>query len=799
MQSRTGFFILTFVALGAFQIGGCPPAAVVGFTIASRVFTFVLEQSGILDVQANASVPARSAAVVSLPFDGTPTDQPASASLRVGTVRAIPLDSTSKPTAQALTGVAIVNVSFDGPGSANPCNDGIAVGAFEVRIVSGVASVEDDTLAVPAAALPFVIQGTFSICLEITSNVDVRIVIEDMSIAFGAASGASNSNGSNNTNSGPITTPDTTPPTITFCPSDQERETDESGMFALPTFDVEAEDDRGGRLTFTQTPPAGTLVGVGTTTVTTVVADGAGNEATCTIDLTVNEAEPMNDGFVAASIVHRGSERILAGSEIDANFGLITDANYTVEPILFDVFSKSYALSGDGNYIWFRLVRISSAEGQDRTQIWRMRTDGTGATRVAIPSDQTTTFGAHLEIDEDGDVCIVGMGGKFLRSVNAQPLQTLFEYAGENDFRSAYKVNDAGSRFWALDINKLEVHTVNLASPGMSSVAVTREMTAINGRLPRALGSQEFDLAGIAGSFVFRWNYDLGSTVPTAERFQDVFWRGGAGAPMNYLQSIAGSTSPYDLNISDDGQTIGYCRNVDNLPGIDPPVPCFVESLAGGVTQVGDGRTRMGGFLMSDDASRVFYVDSASFGGSNAILEDVGSGRKVAAGTPAFAPQWDGEFVRVDDSGQTFAAWCLSGGGRGGLYLLHDGATGLAGFPQIDGISYRFEDECRVRVRVRAQGPRGIGRMFLMPLNDGVNPTKFVPGEENPLYFIRGTTTNRFAELEETPGTWEFTFELKNSEGNCARDQLTGAFTLRVVVEDANETLAVFEEFALVP
>src|SRR5207302_2918680 len=42
----------------------------------------------------------------------------------------------------------------------------------------------------------------------------------------------------------------------------------------------------------TGTPPAGTLVGLGTTTITVIVADAAGNSSSCSTSLTVADTTP---------------------------------------------------------------------------------------------------------------------------------------------------------------------------------------------------------------------------------------------------------------------------------------------------------------------------------------------------------------------------------------------------------------------------------------------------------------------------------------------------------------------------
>jgi formylglycine-generating enzyme required for sulfatase activity len=84
---------------------------------------------------------------------------------------------------------------------------------------------------------------------------------------------------------------DTEPPAITQCASVQTVQANVDGIALVPEFDdVEATDNcipAGTGLTVTQSPAAGTEVGVGTHDITITVADSVGNASTCTATLTV--------------------------------------------------------------------------------------------------------------------------------------------------------------------------------------------------------------------------------------------------------------------------------------------------------------------------------------------------------------------------------------------------------------------------------------------------------------------------------------------------------------------------------
>ncbi len=803
MSAKRSTLAAAFAGLSA--IAGCPTGAVVGTLLALSTFTFLLGQTGVIDVQAGSSTPARTAGVFSLDLDGGPADEPDSARMNLGTVRAIPLDDTAKAIRQGASGIATITVYCAAATSSNPCSDGVLVGDFVLHIDGEDVERVTDELPVPAAALPFVISGEFAVCLEVTATLDVRIIIEDMSVSFGEDTGAGPDpvDGTPNPNDGSAdpgdgTPADTTAPTFATCPETQQAEARSDGIYVLGNYvGLASASDDSGSVEITQDPPSGSVVEVGTTAITLTATDPTGNTATCSFDVDVAVGD---GGYIPALVTHGGSEHIIAGSDIDPAFGLKHSEAYSADSLVFDRYNNAYALSGFGTRVWFRLLAPFSVEGQDRTQIWSINVDGTGAMRTPLPAELSAVYGCHVETNEDGNVCIVNMDSKIHRAnPTGDPLEMLYDFDGQFDFRGAYKVDNPGERCWLVDLDGRGIHSIDLnAIPYFPTTIITRENQAINGRDPRALAPQEFDLAGDFPAYVFRRNYDLGSTVESAFRFQDVFWFGsGLVAPAsldNIIQVVSGRETPYSLNISDDGLTFAYCQNVDDLAGIDPPVPCFVETVEGDVTMVGDGRTRPGGLVMSDNGARVFYVDSASLGGSNPIIEDVATGRKVAAGTPAFSPRWDREFVRVDDIGRNFLTSCEAGGYYGGLYVLSDGAFLRENWPQIGAIGFRFDDECTLRVRASVTGPRGIAAVRMWALNDGVPPTEFVPGEDNPFYAIRGNGVT-MTEREDVPGLYEYVFDLTNSNGDCARDKLTSDFVLRIFAIDANETVTVYKDF----
>src|SRR5207302_235432 len=90
-----------------------------------------------------------------------------------------------------------------------------------------------------------------------------------------------------------FTVNDTTPPTITTCAPPQSASANASCMAAVPNFTSSTvATDNCSSVTKTQSPAAGTLVGIGPHTVTITVSDASSNSSTCTTTFTVNDTTP---------------------------------------------------------------------------------------------------------------------------------------------------------------------------------------------------------------------------------------------------------------------------------------------------------------------------------------------------------------------------------------------------------------------------------------------------------------------------------------------------------------------------
>lgn len=134
--------------------------------------------------------------------------------------------------------------------------------------------------------------------------------------------------------------------------------------------------------------------------------------------------------------------------------------------------------------------------------------------------------------------------------------------------------------------------------------------------------------------------------------------------------------------------------------------------------------------------------------------------------------------------------------GTTGAYILHDGVDGLDGFPSIDRIAYRFDDEADalvIRVEITADSP--IERIYPLPLYNGLEPSNVVPVEENLFYGIRGGGVGYspiFPEVE--PGVHEYSL---NFDGK--KSYLNDSYSLRIVLVEGTNTQIVFQDFSPTP
>lgn len=237
---------------------------------------------------------ARAAGVVTLPFNGPARDRPDSATLNldVGRTRALPIATAKSLSQQSLTGSANLRVRIAQSSSSDPCADGVDVGTFQLLIADGAVTAVNASLPLPPRAVTFAISGSFTICLEVTATIDVRLEVPQMSIAFGPDTGLRDAGDDEDVNT----------------PSDGGNNGDT---------------DSGGPQSDPNTPDVPNMTNEPNTPGST--GDG------------MTDNPP--DKFTVAAPLHVGSEAIIAGPAAIANTGFVTPENFTIGRI---------AMSGGG-------------------------------------------------------------------------------------------------------------------------------------------------------------------------------------------------------------------------------------------------------------------------------------------------------------------------------------------------------------------------------------------------------------------------------------------------------------------
>ena len=125
--------------------------------------------------------------------------------------------------------------------------------------------------------------------------------------------------------SGPVTLSvmDTQPPTILACAAPQTLNADASCHATLPSLVASIiAVDACSSTTVTQSPPAGTVLGLGLTTVTFTAFDGSGNSAQCAAAITVRDVTPPTILFCATNTT------LAAGANCQALLPNLTGTNF---------------------------------------------------------------------------------------------------------------------------------------------------------------------------------------------------------------------------------------------------------------------------------------------------------------------------------------------------------------------------------------------------------------------------------------------------------------------------------------
>lgn len=775
----------------------------VTFSIANKSFSLDLGPVGKLLLFGDG-VPVQSAGNVVL-FDDVSQDVPSSAviELDIGRVQVAPI-AIGKPqaAAQLVSGTVSIRLLIGGCTSTNPCVNGIDIGTFELLISDNAVSTADSSLEMSPAALAFAVTGRFTICFEATASMDLDLTIPDLSCVFGPPIDGDGCISDGDCLGGFVCTAQTcVPSTTTDCAVDSECGADETcvgGECTTTSTSVCTNDSECGTGEVCQN---GLCTAVPSPSVciddsdcgAAEVCDGgtcvAATPAGCTVDADCDDGSVCVDAacvaadtssltFVQADILHRGSEKRVAGPDVTSSVGTPTPAGYG---------PTSIALSGDGQVVWFVLYdQFPDVEGDPQYQLWNVETDGAPGSRSDMDPSHVTG-GLTVVTNLTGSLAVIESGfasSVFARATKSNPTELIVSEAP--CARGTIKLSDDGATILYSSFCSSSVHSIDLLNFPANPVQVAApESFNIDGFFANTMEIGEFDMASNASTWVASPRiFDVDQN-----RNRPIYPVGtGLSGPIVQNQTLPRDDErPLSFNMTDAGTTIGYCipNGQDGTLGA-----CYVQDVGSDVRTVindTEGLYRVERMVLADDGSRVYASLPGSAGHTYGFFQEVGSTEKIIGGTNWSSSDPYYSNAQLSDDGTVLAA------PRGtGVYVLKDGVDGLPGFPTVDGISYAYDDEndtLMVRCMVTTLGT--IDRVYLFPMYHGIDPFQFVADDENPFFRDRFGSTG-FVEVED--GVWEHTTYLDGK-----KSFIDAAYRLRVIVVDGNKDQAVFQDFSPMP
>lgn len=498
---------------------------------------------------------------------------------------------------------------------------------------------------------------------------------------------------------------------------------------------------------------------------------------------------PVEGDFMPATISRVGAEHLIAGPLADPTLSLQSPEGYAPGPFG----TKSSALSGDGTKVWVALYdQFPNVEGDPQTQLWSVNTDGSGGVRSSLPVEDMRN-GMHVATNIDGSVVVTDnpRTTTFYRATPGTGVSELYNYFGIGDARGNMRISDDASQLFYVNFSLGNIAAADISGgPPTPQVVTTLASLVTNG----IAGNQtvfELDISSSAA----RWMVGTRTFDSDLNRNRwPIFIGDGLASPtISMVTTERDDLSFSRFNMTDDGQTIAYCRltEFNGLIG-----RCYIQTVGSDArTEIVDEVENVGNLSLSDDGSKAYMSTGVGHGGGQGFIYDVATGERYTGGSQWFADSSTPDFTAVEwsDDGRLF----MSAISRG-IYVLHDGGV-PAGFPMIDRILYRMNDEdCSMTVRVEVDAPLGIDRIFTLPFYQGLEASRgAIPGEDNPLFRDRsGGGVNKsttFTLVED--GVWEREVFLTNSVGECASSLLNSDFAIRIVLVEETTTRTVFADF----
>src|SRR5947207_1534854 len=210
------------------------------------------------------------------------------------------LTLSQSPAAETLVGLGthtITVTATDAAGNSASCTTSFTVTDSTPPTVTCPAAMSASAGANCQAAVPNILSGVTASdnCSSAGSITLVQSPVAGTMVGLGAhtitvtATDAAGNSASCTTS---FTVTDSTPPTVT-CPADTTASAGANCQAAVPNVldGVSVSDNcsAASAITLVQSPAAGTLVGLGSTTITVTATDAAGNSASCTTTFTVTD------------------------------------------------------------------------------------------------------------------------------------------------------------------------------------------------------------------------------------------------------------------------------------------------------------------------------------------------------------------------------------------------------------------------------------------------------------------------------------------------------------------------------
>lgn len=196
-QAKTGIALMSVLALVILigcsaKLGQVPGSgAFVTFTILGKSFTFSFGDAGVITAQADQTVVQ--AAAIRLfeenPPQTAPSGQMELRSSDVGVARLLNAKEIVRQQALPYYGTATIRFSIASGSSADLCESATLLSEYTLNLTAGVPSIADETYELSAEALDIIATNDVTLCIEVASDFDGVITLDQFGLTFGGGSG----------------------------------------------------------------------------------------------------------------------------------------------------------------------------------------------------------------------------------------------------------------------------------------------------------------------------------------------------------------------------------------------------------------------------------------------------------------------------------------------------------------------------------------------------------------------------------------------------------------------------------